>query len=423
MNYSTNYIFIKTYRESTTPRTPEESFYYFIKNSKITLLNDESSYGLIFKSCFTNPENKSPYFYVDSMGNMSNVLTIVLKLAIVCENQNETNCEHWDYKKIGMSYMLKRCFQYKQDFYSECSIQSDISKKMIMKLIRNTPILLFSKLYTNESKNYRKLAKILSKQCENKFAINQIINQFADYSKNPTFYFGIIAMEYIMPNYTHYCNINNTIIMEEIKSIGENLDKHDTIALSKKSRKIRWLYNKARCELLILALETGYTQGDYHTENILIDEKENKLMIIDFGRASRIPNMDEIRELWEEVLRAYYVIDDINFNNIQRILQYIFDTTFKTKLYPFDEYNWIKNIDMDDIKYILRIHRDKMRNNNTDLFNMYLSKPTEYIFEVGFVVDNEMTIYQKIINRIHLFARCYRKSHIIPFNDGNVLNS
>lgn len=423
MNYSTNYIFIKTCRESTMLRTPEESFYYFIKNSKITLLNDESSYGLIFKCCFIEKENKSPYFYIDSMGNMSNVLTIVLKLAIVCENQDETNCDHWEYKKIGMSYMLKRYFQYKQDFYSECSIQADISKKMIMKLIRNTPILLFSKLYTNESKNYRKLAKILSKQCENKFAINQIVNQFADYSKNPTFYFGIIAMEYIMPNYTHYCNINNAIIMEEIKSIGENLDKHDTISLSKKSRKIRWLYNKARCELLILALETGYTQGDYHTENILIDEKENKLMIIDFGRASRIPYMDEIRELWEDVLNNYYVMDDRNLNNIQRILQYIFDTTFKTKLYPCDEYNWIKNIDMADIKYILRIHRDKMKNNNTDLFNMYLSKPAEYIFELDIAPDNEKTIYQKIINRIHLFANCYRKSHIIPFNDGKVLNS
>jgi hypothetical protein len=78
MNYSNSYIFIKTWVETSKPRSAEESFYYFISNSKIELMSDESAYGLVYKCSFQREPHKSPYFYIDSRGFIDNVLHIII---------------------------------------------------------------------------------------------------------------------------------------------------------------------------------------------------------------------------------------------------------------------------------------------------------------------------------------------------------
>jgi serine/threonine protein kinase len=168
------------------------------------------------------------------------------------------------------------------------------------------------------------------------------------------YYFGFIAMEYIPSNYKTFCDIIKPIIMDEIKSKPENKDiyKYDSMTLSTKSKRLRWMYNTARYDVLRLAIDTGYSQGDYHTDNILIDEKTRRCMIIDFGKAKKIYNDDNILNL-----NIFENTNDIS--NIEIILDRIFYTTFDDDK-KSDEFMWLKNIDEIDIGILLFLHENRM---------------------------------------------------------------
>ena len=83
MDYNNSFIFIKP------TRFPEESFYYFLKNSSIRLLSDSSAFGFVYRCKFKKPAKKSPYFYLNSKGDTQDVTTIVLKCLLV--NDRITN--------------------------------------------------------------------------------------------------------------------------------------------------------------------------------------------------------------------------------------------------------------------------------------------------------------------------------------------
>lgn len=71
--------------------------------------------------------------------------------------------------------------------------------------------------------------------------------------------------------------------------------------------------NIGRFALLQLALQTGYTQNDFHTNNIMLikddnyfdDESKKRPMIIDFGRSIKIPP-DVMKEIIEHVDKKEY---------------------------------------------------------------------------------------------------------------------
>jgi serine/threonine protein kinase len=142
--------------------------------------------------------------------------------------------------------------------------------------------------------------------------------------------------------------------MDEIKSKPENKDiyKHDSVTLSTKSNRLRWMYNTARYELLRLAIDTGYSQGDYHTDNILIDENTRRCMIIDFGKAKKIDNNDTILDIdiYEEIL---------GLSNVQIILDRIFYTSFDNTE-KSDEFMWLKNVNDIDIGILLYLNENRM---------------------------------------------------------------
>jgi hypothetical protein len=364
-------IFIKTFTETKKPKSIEESLLYFIKNSKIELLSDESAFGLVYKCTFQKKEYKSPYFNIDSNGIYRNVLQIVIKLVLLAEENNiylGKNPIKLEWKYIKDNKLTTYYYQSISHFIEEVEFQKKINRKGIENLHRNTAILLFSNILEKDSIEYKKLSNILLKKLVKK---NSLLQMFSEFHKITTiqpkehllqsnhFSLGIIAMEYIGSPYILCNNIVKPIIFDEIKSIPENKDihKYDNKSLSNISNRLRWIYNIRRYELLRLVLDTGYSQGDYHSENIMIDEENKRGIILDFGSAIKFENIDYIKGLWEELEEDKFINEEENFITIREILEQIYNGDHKNVTQEFTEYNWIKTIDKVDINQVIQLHR------------------------------------------------------------------
>ena len=167
MKYFNQYIFLKTARESSQPKSPLESFHYFITNSNIELISDSSAFSLVFKFTFNKWENKSPYFYVNSNGNLTNVTCLTLKMLFICDEDvvsdkqikdnfllTKENHIIWKYKYQKDKKPMTKHFERRDNFTKEINNMLEASEKSILALNRNTPIAIFSRLYTQNSCNY-----------------------------------------------------------------------------------------------------------------------------------------------------------------------------------------------------------------------------------------------------------------------------
>jgi serine/threonine protein kinase len=256
-------------------------------------------------------------------GEMENVLNIVIKISLVSEKKSKNK---WEYRTCSTNEDTIQYYNTPYHFFNEINIQSEISEHGLMNLNRNTPILLFSKLYSYHSNNYKVLKDVLSKKADKngKYIINQLFTEFHKIhktNKDDNFYFAIIGMEYIVPEYVVYCDIVKPII-NDIKSYqgNENIHKYDSMSLAKFSVRLKTIYNIARYELLRIAVDTGYSQGDYHTENLLLYEDIQEIMVIDFGNAKTIPHYTHLKNNWEYLEENKFVINKDTFRILKEIL-------------------------------------------------------------------------------------------------------
>ena len=229
---------------------------------------------------------------IDYIGDGAN--GIIYKLTVLSSyDSGYTYIDPNYYGKTVRELALKICILSKKEipgFKNEVNIQTSIFKKSIRYLQPLCPAMLFSKLLT-EKEHTILLKKLLS--------INPDVNNHKlphldtelditkDLLTNTKYTVGIIAMEYENGYRRLYDFINN-------KGISVSRDI-----------KIKYI-NYGLYILLELALETGYSQADFHTANIMIHPtmdyfgtKSGRPLILDFGYARKIPEstMRKIREL------------------------------------------------------------------------------------------------------------------------------
>jgi len=380
MDYNHSYIFIKP------KRCIEESFYYFIKNSTLYLLSDSSAFGFVYRCQFKKSANKSPYFYLNSNGETQDVTIIIVKCLLVndrvsnlCDQDGNDNDHYWNYKRSS-GRISKRHFDMMERFKDEVRKQTLISKQGLSAMNRNCPVALFSKLYGDVSLKGKILGKMLLRRCkdkEDKAPLRKMLEELSFrqniYRKSmfpdPTlgYYFGIFAMEYVESGYKLYNDIVKPIILDDIVAKNPQLYKYDSLALSPYSDRLRWAYNTARYELLRMALDTGYSHGDYHTDNMLINEKTRKTMIIDFGRCKKIKDHEIMLKLWYRESSTKSLSEGATNSENERswreskpdfylLLKILFYSTF-TDNSKYDEFIWVKNIDEEDTDILLFLHK------------------------------------------------------------------
>jgi hypothetical protein len=328
-------------------------------------------------------------------GEMENVLNIVIKISLVSEKKSK---DKWEYTTCSNENTIQY-YNTPYQFFNEINIQSEISEHGLMNLNRNTPILLFSKLYSYHSNNYKVLKDVLSKKADKngKYIINQLFTEFHKIHKEKTddnFYFAIIGMEYILPDYVVYCVIVKPIMNDIISYRGnENIHKYDNMSLAKFSVRLKTIYNIARYELLRIAVDTGYSQGDYHTENLLLYEDAQEIMVIDFGNAKTIPYYEYLRDKWAYLEKNNFAINKDTFRILKEILCDIYNTHYKDSEENSKEYQWLKHIDEEDMEIIGTIHHFRVLKSckkNTQIFDMYLSaKRSEYLFQNMALIDDD----------------------------------
>ena len=380
MDYHTSFIFTKPKINKWPIRiltgkskefSHEDSFEYFIKNSQIELLSDSSAFSFVYKCTFQKSPTKSPYFYLNDKNESKDVTMIVIKCLLLNDRiQEDSDDDHyWQYKKIGgqgskipttksgedFCKLSKRHFDMKGRFTEEVRMQINISKLGIAALNRNAPVILFSKIYNQYSQS--SIVSFIKKHLINEPSnrpFDQLCNELNFKQKIPLevgieYNLGIIAMEYIEQKYTLFNNIIKPIIIDDIllRPGCKNIHKYNSMSLSEKSDRLRWAYNTGRYEIMRMAVDTGYTEGDYHTDNLMMDEDSRKSILIDFGKAKKINNLKEIVGAFKQ--------KKCNFRNI---LRDIFYTTFEDNERG-DEFKWFKHIDNKDIEILEYLHQHR----------------------------------------------------------------
>ncbi len=432
--YHNNYIFIKTIRETKTPRNAEDSFYYFIKNSKIRFASYYSNKYFLFNCIFNKDDNLSPYFYLFANGEMVNVKIITIKISFTCENKKtplsfrgrpHTRYDNADYPTPGirMNYISP------YDFFKENCRQCEIAEAGIMHLNRNTPIMLFSKLYDNKSANYKMLYKTLCKNVNKKtrryltdlFTPFNNINNSGLHSK---YYFALTVSEFISSEYIN-CYDVITPIIDEIHSISckqdyviikqkqynednENVSNdlpteiYNTLELSNFSERLKIIYNIARYEIISIAVNTGYSHGDYHIENLFLYEDLRSIIVTNFSNLKHIPQYENIQNNWHYLMDKGFERGKETFRIMKEILEDIYNTHFQDADDNSRHYKWLKHIDESDIDTIIELH--KFRNlvnlhSTPSIFTMYLNtRRAEYVYNSSLEID--INIGNRFINCI-----------------------
>jgi len=240
---------------------PDFLFDEFIRNAKKIEYISDGANGIIYKVTVPS-EYRSGYTHITPQIYGENVKEIALKICIL--------------KSKDIS-----------SFKNEVNIQTQIFQKTIHNLEPFCPAILFSTILREDKK--REFIQLLSKT-DTSFKKHNLPYLHAEITfdalvNNKSMSIGIIAMEFE----TGY----------------ERL--FDFVNSSKVSREMKIKYIQYGLFILLkLAVDTGYSQADFHTANIMIHPtmdffkpKSGRPIILDFGYARKIPSssMTKIRTL------------------------------------------------------------------------------------------------------------------------------
>jgi hypothetical protein len=265
---------VNIYSEENPDITPKDAFDHFLENSNIYYLSS-GTFGMIFKATL-NKDVQSKYEKFEPSEGYSELRVMLIKITFLHENDKNHN-----YLNINIRNEQKEFETSSIDsFRNETNIHVDIHKKSFKYGMPLCPSIVFSSILSDVSLlpisqfcNGLRLTESLNDNggiSENTIQIKTQIKDLEE--KKQITQIGIIVMEFA-DNYSTLYNLTN---------ISNNRLNY---------------YQKQEC--IVMALYTliqlfrfGYTHGDHHSGNILINIDYNgyfygiqgRPLIIDFGR-------------------------------------------------------------------------------------------------------------------------------------------
>uniref|UniRef100_A0A6C0EQT6 Protein kinase domain-containing protein n=1 Tax=viral metagenome TaxID=1070528 RepID=A0A6C0EQT6_9ZZZZ len=253
-----------------------DAFNHFLDNSTFSYLS-KGAFGLTFKANL-NPGVESKYKRIESSSTFDygdEVRTIIIKLGFVHDAQMGQKENSVILNKLKLDFNTGEL----QTFKDEVNIQTELFLKTISYLQPICPAIVYSGVYSDvysdvDTTNKNSLTGLLEKmyQASEDNITKVLIQNIYDSKIKRQFYnIGIIAMEFAD---------SYTLLHSLVKETNFELYKNMTLYL-----------------LLKLAIDTGYTHGDFHPGNIFINTKSTnyfkgitgKPLLIDFGQAQKIP--------------------------------------------------------------------------------------------------------------------------------------
>jgi len=240
---------------------PDFLFDEFIGNAKKIEYISDGANGIIYK--VTVPVGyTSGYSHITPQKFGENVKEIALKLCILKSNDISS-------------------------FKNEVNIQTDVFQKTIHRAEPICPAILFSTILREGKKRefIQRLSKTDTSFKKHNLPYEHAEITFDELVNNQSISIGIIAMEFESGYERLFDFVNSSKISRE--------------------RKIEYI-NYGLFIVLKLAIDTGYSQADFHTANIMIHptmdffkKKSGRPVILDFGYARKIPtsSMSKIRSL------------------------------------------------------------------------------------------------------------------------------
>ncbi len=347
---------------------PEEAINFFIENcSKINWLREtaNSASGVIFE-CILKEGVVSPYEMIRSTDFKSPVKKILIKfVGIRSEVPSEYDDYEWvvPFKTVSPPLAVKN-LEKEETFEREINIQTDIFLKTISYLNPLCPAPIYASIKKDKANAIEFMSKLKIPDAHTRDSefksysnatnrlITEIIKKITDGSIP---YLGILGME-IADGYETFYDLYSRDSMRD---------------------NIRTYENMIRLKNLELALKTGYSQGDFHTGNMLVNPSVSgyysgitgNAMIIDFGYANKIPSekLQEIKQLVSE-------------NKFAEALK-IFNTLVRSDNRPLGEnpevYGWLSyNYDNKENKPIELVNPEEIEAENVKLLALKQAEET-----------------------------------------------
>lgn len=271
------------------PNNVENIVVSYLENSDISKLS-KGAYGLTFRTELRIGSVLPEYFLNLDVGEdfKRNIRELVVKLCVINTNNNEDNeiknFHRQRYGNVTSIIPLAREFiknnldispVNRDDFIKEVNIQTDIYLKTISYLQPLCPGIGYANILIDDRFRNPSGSTNINQRILNLLNIPYCTKQELNY--------GIIVMEMASGYIT---------LHEEIKTLRKGIETNP-----KKKTVIENDIAIGLFMLIQLALQTGYTHGDFHFGNLLINDNytkyfsiiEKRVLIIDFGRAMLIP--------------------------------------------------------------------------------------------------------------------------------------